>query len=96
MRKSNQRALHYSRLLECERVLYSKYRSLRAGKGRMMEFPMAFSNLYLLLAVCVAGVIGLVSAPLAIRGARVGIRVLLTIIGVLIGLLVLEALPVLT
>nr|WP_231973091.1 hypothetical protein [Ralstonia insidiosa] len=57
---------------------------------------MAFSNLYLLLAVCVAGVIGLVSAPLAIRGARIGIRVLLTIIGVLIGLLVLEALPVLT
>ncbi len=62
----------------------------------MMEFPMAFSNLYLLLAVCVAGVIGLVSAPLAIRGARVGMRVLLTIFGVLIGLLVLEALPVLT
>ncbi|YCQ10317.1 hypothetical protein M1D44_09880 [Ralstonia sp. SA306] len=69
---------------------------LIAGKGRMMEFPMAFSNLYLLLAVCVAGVIGLASAPLVIRGARVGIRVLLTIIGVLIGLLVLEALPVLT
>lgn len=69
---------------------------LTAGKGRMMEFPMAFSNLYLLLAVCVAGVIGLASAPLVIRGARVGIRVLLTIIGVLIGLLVLEALPVLT
>ncbi|MFT4206687.1 MAG: hypothetical protein QM625_06305 [Ralstonia sp.] len=70
--------------------------TLTAGKGRMMEFPMAFSNLYLLLAVCVAGVIGLASAPLVIRGARVGIRVLLTIIGVLIGLLLLEALPVLT
>ena len=61
-----------------------------------MEFPMAFSNLYLLLAVSVAGVIGLASAPLVIRSARVGIRVLLAVIGVLIGLLVLEALPVLT
>lgn len=68
----------------------------RGRKGRMMEFPMAFSNLYLLLAVCVAGVIGLASAPLVIRGTRMGIRVLLTIIGVLIGLLLLEALPVLT
>ncbi|UWD92188.1 hypothetical protein NY025_14555 [Ralstonia pseudosolanacearum] len=57
---------------------------------------MAFSNLYLLLAVCVAGLIGLASAPLVIRSARVGVRVLLTVIGVLLGLLVLEVLPVLT
>ena len=85
------------RLLDRTCGLYWKRpATLTAGKGRMMEFPMAFSNLYLLLAVCVAGVIGLASAPLVIRGARVGIRVLLTIIGVLIGLLVLEALPVLT
>ncbi len=69
---------------------------MQAGKGRMMEHPMAFSNLYLLLAVCVAGLIGLASAPLVIRSARVGVRVLLTVIGVLLGLLVLEALPVLT
>ncbi|CBJ38120.1 putative transmembrane protein (fragment) [Ralstonia solanacearum CMR15] len=57
---------------------------------------MAFSNLYLLLAVCVAGLIGLASAPLVIRSARLGVRVLLTVIGVLLGLLVLEVLPVLT
>jgi hypothetical protein len=71
-------------LPEQARGLYSKHRPPTVGKGADDGIP--------------DGLLQPVPVACRLRGGRdrTGVRVLLAVIGVLIGLLVLEALPVLT